>query len=73
MLKGVRCLSDQERELVAYLRTYFAFRGAAAFVRKFGHELVSRAVSDYEAAPDCGDIESPAAFLLWLVRDLSDG
>jgi hypothetical protein len=73
VVKGVRRLNDSERELVAYLRTYFAFRGAAAFVRKFGPEVVSRAVSDYEAAPDLGEVESPAAFLVWLVRDLCDG
>jgi len=72
-LKGVRRLDDQERELVGYLRARFAFRGAAAFVRKFGLEVVSRAVSDYEAAADLGDVESPAAFLVWVVRDLSDG
>jgi hypothetical protein len=69
----VRPLSDPERALVAYLREHFAFRGAATFVRRYGLDLVGRAVADYEAAPDLGDVESPAAFLLWLVRDLSDG
>jgi hypothetical protein len=71
-VKGVRPLTDAERALVAYLRERFAFRGAAIFVRRYGLELVSRAVSDYEAAGDVDDVEKPSAFLVWLVRDLSD-
>jgi len=73
VVSGVRPLTERERVLVGYLRERFAFRGAAAFVRKFGADVVSRGVSDYEAAPESGDIESPAAFLVWVVRDLCDG
>ena len=73
MVGEPRRLTDPERALAAYLREYFSFRGAAAFVRRYGLELVSRAVSDYEAAPDVDDVRSPAALLVWIVRDLSDG
>ena len=68
-----RRLADPERALAAYLREHFAFRGAASFIRRFGLELVSQGVSDYEAAPDVDDVRSPAALLVWIVRDLSDG
>lgn len=66
-----RGLSVEEEELVYSLRALYDFRGAEAFVSRFGVETIVEAIRDVKGE---ADVRNPAAFLRWVVQQgVEDG
>jgi hypothetical protein len=60
-------LTEEELELVTYLRKRWGFNGAVPFVRAYGYDAIMAAVHDVNSG-DPKALRNPAGFIRWLVE-----